>query len=67
LLSFFTEKKDESGEKNYHKDQRLWRFSLETVRRFLPLFLRAASVLLPLAEAMRVRKPCLFLRFLCDG
>jgi hypothetical protein len=48
-------------------NQALCSFSSETVKRFLPLFLRAAITLRPLAEAMRSRKPCLFLLFLFEG
>jgi len=45
----------------------LWRPSLDTVSLFLPLALLAANILLPLADDMRSRKPCLFLLFLWEG
>jgi hypothetical protein len=45
----------------------LWRGSEETVNFFLPLARRAANTFLPFTEAIRSRKPCLFLRFLFDG
>jgi hypothetical protein len=41
--------------------------SSETVSFFLPLALRAASILRPLAEDMRSIKPCLFFLFLFEG
>lgn len=41
--------------------------SSETVSFFLPLALRAASTLRPLAVDIRLRKPCLFLLFRFDG
>lgn len=41
--------------------------SSDTVSFFLPLALRAARTLRPLAVDIRSRKPCLFLLFLCDG
>jgi len=41
--------------------------SLETVNLCLPLALLRASTFLPLADAMRSIKPCLFLLFLFDG
>ena len=41
--------------------------SSETLNFFLPLALRAAKTRRPFAEAMRSRKPCLFLLFLCEG
>jgi hypothetical protein len=41
--------------------------SSETVSFFLPLALRAARTLRPLADAILSLKPCLFLLFLCDG
>ncbi len=46
---------------------RLCSFLSETVKRFLPFFLRDASTRLPLGVDMRSRNPCLFLRFLTDG
>jgi hypothetical protein len=45
----------------------LWRGSDDTESFFLPLVLLAAKTFRPLAEAMRSRKPCLFLRFLLEG
>jgi len=39
-------------------------FTSETDNLFLPLALLAANTLLPLAVAIRSRKPCLFLLFL---
>ena len=39
----------------------------ETETFFLPLALRLANTLRPLAEAMRSLKPCLFLLFLFEG
>ncbi len=41
--------------------------SSETVNFFLPLALRAARTLRPLADAILSLKPCLFLLFRCDG
>jgi hypothetical protein len=41
--------------------------SSETVSFFLPLALRAASTLRPLADDMRSIKPCLFFLFLTEG
>jgi len=47
--------------------QALWRGSSETLKRFLPLALRAASTRLPLAVLMRSLKPCLFFLLRCEG
>ncbi len=41
--------------------------SEETEIFFLPLALRLANTLRPLAEAIRSLKPCLFLLFLFEG
>ena len=41
--------------------------SEETEVFFLPLALRLANTLRPLAEAIRSLKPCLFLLFLFEG
>lgn len=41
--------------------------SSETVSFFLPLALREAKTLLPLAVDILVLKPCLFALFLLDG
>ena len=41
--------------------------SSDTVNFFLPLALLLAKTERPLALDMRSLKPCLFLRFLCDG
>lgn len=41
--------------------------SSETDIFFLPLILRADKILRPLAEAILVRKPCLFFLFLLEG
>ena len=41
--------------------------SSETVSFFLPIFLREASTLRPLAVAIRSRKPCLLVLFLREG
>lgn len=45
----------------------LCNFSSETVSFFLPFALRAANTRRPFLVAILSRKPCLFLRFLCDG
>jgi hypothetical protein len=42
-------------------------FSSDTVRRVLPLALRAANTLRPFGVDILSRKPCLFLLFLFDG
>lgn len=42
-------------------------FSSDTVSFFLPLALRLANTLRPLADSIFFLKPCLFLLFLCDG
>jgi hypothetical protein len=41
--------------------------SSETESFFLPLVLRPPITLRPLADAIRLRNPCLFLLFLFDG
>jgi hypothetical protein len=45
----------------------LWRLSSEVVNFFLPLALRDANTARPFAVDIRLRKPCLFVRFLFDG
>jgi len=45
----------------------LWRGSDDTDIFFLPFARLAARTFRPLAEAIRSRKPCLFLRFLLEG
>ncbi len=42
-------------------------FSSETVSFLRPFFLRAANTLRPLAVAILLRKPCLFLRLRNEG
>jgi hypothetical protein len=42
-------------------------FSEDTVNFLLPLDLREAKTLRPLAELILSRNPCLFLRLRCDG
>jgi hypothetical protein len=49
------------------QDYPLCLFASDTVSLFLPLARRPASTLLPLADSMRVLKPCLFLLFLLEG
>ena len=41
--------------------------SSDTVNFLRPFFLRAVKTLRPLAELMRLRKPCLFLRLRSEG
>jgi hypothetical protein len=45
----------------------LWRRSSETVKLLRPFLLRDDKTARPLAVAMRLRKPCLFLRFVFEG
>jgi hypothetical protein len=45
----------------------LWRRSSEVVNFLRPFFLREANTARPLAVAMRLRNPCLFLRFVFEG
>lgn len=45
----------------------LWRLSSEVVNFFLPLALRDANTARPLTVDIRLRKPCLLVRFLFDG
>jgi hypothetical protein len=46
---------------------RLCSGSSDTVNFFLPFLRRAANTRRPFFVAIRLRKPCLFLRFLCEG
>ncbi len=64
------------GETGRHKNKKAPRnrgamydyfISSETVRRFLPLALRALSTFCPLTVDILFLNPCLFLRFLFDG
>ena len=59
--------KSNTSKIGYNCDHFLWRGSDETDIFFLPFDLRAARTFRPFAEAIRSRKPCLFLLFLFDG
>jgi len=52
---------------NHFKIDYLCVFSSETVNFFLPLALREAKTLRPLADAILSRKPCLLTLFFRDG
>lgn len=45
----------------------LWRRSELTLNFFLPFALRELNTFRPLAEDMRLRKPCLFRRLRTEG
>jgi hypothetical protein len=45
----------------------LWRRSSEVVNFLRPFFLREANTARPWAVPMRLRNPCLFLRFVFEG
>ena len=51
----------------YKRTIPLWRRSSEVVNFLRPFLLRDESTARPFAVAIRLRKPCLFLRFLFEG